>query len=82
MAFKYVDRVRDTTMTLVGTTVILSGSAPTNYLAFNAANAFAVNDTFYFVIASQTGNEWEVRLGTLATATSITSSTLISSSTG
>lgn len=75
----YFDRVRDTTTTTGTGTITVSGTAATpGYQAF--ATAFSVGETFPYGITGQTGTEFEVGIGTLVTATTISRDTVFRSS--
>jgi hypothetical protein len=77
MALVLADRVKETTTTAGTGTVTLLG-ASTGFQSFAViGNA---NTTFY-CIASQTGNEWEVGVGTYATSgTTLARTTVLSNS--
>lgn len=72
------DRVRDTSVTTGTGDQTLSGTAPFSYQAFSAA--YSVNDTFWYAIAHQTANEWEVGLGTYSAANTLTRTSVLASS--
>ena len=77
MALVVYDRVQETTTTTGTGTITLAG-------AVSGFQSFAVvgdgNTTFY-TIASQTGNEWEVGVGTYATSgTTLARTTVLSNS--
>lgn len=57
----WADRIRDTSTSNGTGSFTVSGTPPTNYNTFSAR--LAVNDTFYYVIVSQTAAEWEVGAG-------------------
>jgi hypothetical protein len=79
MPFVVRDRVKETTTTTGQGTVTLLGAA-TGFQSFSAiGNA---NNTYY-TIASQTGSEWEVGIGTYtASGTTLSRDTVLSSSAG
>lgn len=72
------DRCKDTTTTTGTGTITVSGTAPTQFVAF--ATAYEIGDTVPYAIIAQTGGEWEVGLGTLTTSTTITREQVTSSS--
>ena len=77
MAFVVADRVKETTTTTGTGTVTLLG-ASTGFQSFAVVGD--ANTTFY-TIASQTGNEWEVGIGTYATTgTTLARTTVLSNS--
>lgn len=77
MALVLADRVKETTTTTGTGTVTLLGAA-TGFQSFAVVGD--ANTTFY-TIASQTGNEWEVGIGTYATTgTTLARTTVLSSS--
>lgn len=78
MAFVTADRVRDTSTTAGSGAFSVSGTAPTGYRTFSAV--LSVSDTFYYSIQHQTLNEWEVGLGTYASANTFSRTTIYSSS--
>ena len=78
MGFVIADRVKDTTTTTGTGSLTLSGSAPTGFVAF--ASAMATGDTCQYAISSSGGSEWEVGMGTLTGATTLTRDTILSSS--
>jgi hypothetical protein len=61
------DRVKDTTTTTGTGAVTLTGSAPVGFVAFDAVYT-AGEARIPYAIASQSGAEWEVGLGTLSGA--------------
>ena len=79
MAFVLADRVKETTTTTGTGTVTLLG-ASTGFQSFAViGNA----NTTYYTIAGQTGNEWEVGIGTYSTTgPTLTRTTVLASSTG
>ena len=76
MALVFADRVKDSSTTTGTGTFTISGTAATGYQTFNSG--IGVGNTCYYCIAGQAGStdptEWEVGLGTLSTATTITRS--------
>jgi hypothetical protein len=82
MAFRFWDRVRDTTTGTGTGTVTVSGTAPLGYITFTAVPNRASSDTLMYVIAHQSANEWEVGLGTYAGTHQISRTSVFSSSTG
>ena len=86
MALVFADRVKDSSTTTGTGTFTITGTAATGYQTFNSG--IGVGNTCYYCIAGQAGStdptEWEVGLGTLATATTITRSSgnVLSSSSG
>ena len=77
MALVLADRVKETTTTTGTGTVTLLGAA-TGFQSFAVVGD--ANTTFY-TIASQTGNEWEVGIGTYATTgTTLARTTVLSNS--
>lgn len=77
MAFVVKDRVKETTTTTGTGTVTLLGAA-TGYQSFSAIGNG--NDTYY-CIAGQSGNEWEVGIGTYTSAgTTLSRTTVLASS--
>ena len=77
MAFVLADRVKETTTTTGTGTVTLLG-ASTGYQSFSAIGN---GNTTYYTIASQTGSEWEVGIGTYTSAgTTLARTTVIASS--
>ena len=77
MAFVLADRVKETTTTAGTGTVTLLG-ASTGYQSFAViGNA----NTTYYTIASQSGSEWEVGIGTYSTSgTTLARTTVLSNS--
>lgn len=77
MTFVVADRVQETT-TSTGTGTITLAGAATGFQSFSAIGNG--NSTFY-CIADQTGNDWEVGIGTYtASGTTLSRDTIISSS--
>ena len=78
MAFILADRVRETASAPGTGTVTLLG-AVTGYQTFSAG--IGANNTTYYVIADQSGTNWEVGLGTIgAGGTTLARTTVLSSS--
>jgi len=78
MAFILADRVRETASAPGTSTVTLLG-AVTGYQTFSAG--IGANNTTYYVIADQSGTNWEVGLGTIgAGGTTLARTTVLSSS--
>jgi hypothetical protein len=80
MTLVVADRVKETTTTTGTGAVTLSGAA-TGYQAFSAA--IGDGNTTYYCIADQGGANWEVGIGTYASAgNSLARTTILSSSNG
>ena len=78
MTFKLVDRVRETCISPGTGTVALIGAA-LGYQTFSAG--VGANNTTYYVIADQSGANWEVGYGTVgALGTTLARTTVLSSS--
>ena len=78
MTFKLVDRVRETSISPGTGTVVLAGAA-LGYQTFSAG--VGANNTTYYVIADQSGANWEVGYGTVgALGTTLARTTVLSSS--
>ena len=77
MAFVLADRVKETTTT-AGTGAVTLLGASTGYQSFAViGNA----NTTYYTIASQTGSEWEVGIGTYTSSgTTLARTTVLSNS--
>lgn len=71
-------RVKDTTTTTGTGNITLSGTAPTGYQTFNAA--FGTDVRFFYVIAAQSGAEWEEGQGYLSASTTLVRETVLYSS--
>lgn len=71
------DRCKETTTTTGTGTITLAG-AVAQFQAFQTA--FAVGTKIMYAIVGQTGTEWEVGIGTLVTATTLSRDTVRSSS--
>lgn len=79
MALVLADRVKETTTTAGTGTVTLLG-ASTGYQSFAVIGN---SNTTYYTIASQTGNEWEVGIGTYGSAgTTLSRTTVLANSAG
>lgn len=79
MALVLADRVKETTTTTGTGTVTLLG-ASTGYQSFAVIGN---GNTTYYTIASQTGNEWEVGVGTYTSSgTTLARTTVLSNSSG
>ena len=78
MAFVIADRVQETSIVVGTGTATLLGAA-TGYQSFSAG--IGASNTTYYVIAEQSGSNWEVGFGTLdATGLILTRTTILSSS--
>jgi hypothetical protein len=78
MAFKFADRIKETTTTTGTGNVTLLG-AVSQFRAFSAE--YSNDDTFYYAIVGQSGTEWEVGIGTYVSATpAIARATVLASS--
>ena len=78
MTFKLVDRVRETSISPGTGTAVLAGAA-LGYQTFSAG--VGANNTTYYVIADQSGANWEVGYGTVgAGGTTLARTTVLSSS--
>ena len=79
MAFVVADRVKETTTTTGTGTVTLLG-ASTGFQSFAAVGDA---NTTYYTIAAQSGNEWEVGIGTYTSSgTTLARTTVFSNSSG
>jgi hypothetical protein len=77
MALVLADRVKETTTTAGTGTVTLAGAAT----GFQSFAVVGDGNTTFYTIASQTGNEWEVGVGTYATSgTTLARTTVLSNS--
>jgi hypothetical protein len=77
MALVLADRVKETTTTAGTGTVTLLGAAT----GFQSFAVVGDGNTTFYTIASQTGNEWEVGVGTYATSgTTLARTTVLSNS--
>ncbi len=74
----YFDRVKDTTTTTGTGNVTVSGSAPTGYRTLSAV--YAVGDVVPYVIAAQSGTEWEAGLGEYSSSNTLARTTVTASS--
>jgi hypothetical protein len=79
MAFVIADRVKETTSTTgTGTVTLLGASA-----GFQSFAVIGDTNTTYYSIVGQTGNEWEVGIGTYTLAgTTLARTTVFSNSSG
>lgn len=78
MTFRLVDRVRETAISPGTGTAVLAGAA-LGYQTFSAG--VGANNTTYYVIADQSGANWEVGYGTVgALGTTLARTTVLSSS--
>ncbi len=75
MAFKYFDRIKETTITL-GTGTLTLGGAVIGYKTF--ASRYAVADRLHYCIVGASG--WEVGLGTFGAANTLQRTSVIASS--
>ena len=79
MALVIANRVKETTTTTGTGTVTLLGAAT----GFQSFAAIGNANTTYYTIASQTGNEWEVGIGTYTSSgTTLARTTVLSNSSG
>jgi len=77
MTFVLADRVKETTTTTGTGTVTLLGAST----GFQSFAVIGNTNTTYYTIAGQTGNEWEVGIGTYSTSgTTLARTTVISNS--
>lgn len=77
MALVLKDRVKETTTTTGTGTVTLLGAST----GFQSFSAIGNTNTTYYTIASQTGNEWEVGVGTYTSSgTTLSRDTVLASS--
>lgn len=77
MALVLKDRVKETTTTTGTGSVTLLGAST----GFQSFSAIGNSNTTYYTIASQTGSEWEVGVGTYTSAgTTLSRDTVLSSS--
>lgn len=79
MALIKADRVKESSTSTGASTFALAG-AFTGFRAFSSV--CSVGDTFYYVIDSDLGSEWEAGLGTYSAANTLTRTTVHSSSNG
>jgi hypothetical protein len=79
MALVLADRVKETTTTAGTGTVTLDGAAT----GFQSFAVIGNANTTYYTIAGQTGNEWEVGIGTYTSSgTTLARTTVLSNSAG
>ena len=77
MAFVLANRVKETTTTTGTGTVTLLGAST----GFQSFAVIGNTNTTYYTIAGQTGNEWEVGIGTYSTSgTTLARTTVLSNS--
>ena len=74
----YADRVKDSTTTTGTGTLTISGSAPAGFQAWNTA--VPTGTKVPYTVSSSGGSEWEVGIGTLVTATTISRDQVLASS--
>ena len=73
MALVLADRVKETTTTTGTGTVTLAGAAT----GFQSFAVVGDGNTTFYTIASQTGNEWEVGIGTYTSAGTLLARTTV-----
>ena len=79
MALVLADRVKETTTTAGTGTVTLLGAST----GFQSFAVIGNGNTTYYTIAGQTGNEWEVGIGTYGSAgTTLSRTTVLANSSG
>jgi hypothetical protein len=79
MAFVVKDRVKETTTTTGTGAVTLLGAAT----GFQSFSAIGNANTTYYCIASQTGSQWEVGIGTYGSSgTTLSRTTVLANSAG
>ena len=79
MAFVLADRVKETTTTTGTGTVTLAGAST----GFQSFAVIGDANTTYYTIAGQSGNEWEVGIGTYTSSgTTLARTTVLSNSSG
>ena len=79
MAFVIADRVKETTTTTGTGTITLAGAST----GFQSFAVIGDTNTTYYTISSQTGNEWEVGIGTYTSSgTTLARTTVLSNSAG
>jgi len=79
MALVLADRVKETTTTAGTGTITLNGAAT----GFQSFAVIGNANTTYYTIAGQTGNEWEVGIGTYTSSgTTLARTTVLSNSSG
>lgn len=74
----FFDRIKDTTTTTGTGNITLSGSPPSQFVAFGSV--FDVNDALYYAIVGQSGTEWEVGQGYLSASTTLVRLKVLASS--
>lgn len=79
MALVIADRVKETTTTAGTGTITLDGAAT----GFQSFAVIGNSNTTFYTIAAQTGNEWEVGIGTYTSSgTTLARTTVLSNSAG
>jgi hypothetical protein len=79
MALVLADRVKETTTTSGSGSVTLDGASA----GFQSFAAIGDGNTTYYTIAAQTGNQWEVGIGTYTSSgTTLSRTTILSNSAG
>ena len=79
MAFVVADRVKETTTTAGTGTITLLGAST----GFQSFAVIGNSNLTYYTIAGQTGNEWEVGIGTYTSSgTTLARTTVLSNSSG
>ena len=79
MAFVVADRVKETTTTTGTGTITLAGASA----GFQSFAVIGDGNLTYYTIAGQTGNEWEVGIGTYTSSgTTLARTTILSNSSG
>ena len=79
MAFVVADRVKETTTTAGTGTITLLGAST----GFQSFAVIGNGNLTYYTIAGQTGNEWEVGIGTYTSSgTTLARTTILSNSSG
>jgi hypothetical protein len=73
----FFDRVKETTTTTGTGTITLAG-AVAQFVSFQSV--FTTGARVYYAIVGQSGNEWEVGYGTLATTTTLSRDVVLASS--
>jgi hypothetical protein len=79
MAFGVYDRVKETSTTTGTGNITLAGTS-TGFRTFSSV--LSTNDQTFYAIVHRTANEWEVGIGTLTGATTLTRDQVYSSSSG
>lgn len=73
----FFDRVKETTTTTGTGTITLAGAAA-QFVSFQSV--FATGARVYYAIVGQSGSDWEVGYGTLATTTTLSRDVVLASS--